>query len=151
MDTKRAGLLLSLFVLASSSALVSVAAAYGGWPTVSGKGSFTTTQGLCTFAFRIREFKGAPRGALTFSVANSEVMTLQSTSVDALHMDATIAVVTGTGLINDVFEVEYTAIIEDTSLDHSLTIRITPVGESLYTSFSMDGSHDFKGRITIRQ
>jgi hypothetical protein len=157
--TTRIALLVPLLLVAASGALVQVAAAYGGWPTVSGSGSYTAlvpdidaSPLHCAFTFKVREFKETLQGSLEVSLVNDAVtLTLQATTFTDLQLEATYARIVGTGdlwyngmPILVTFEVE----IEDTDVEEYVVLRFGPIGAD--PTIVPGDSPDYAGRITIK-
>jgi hypothetical protein len=162
MGIKRAGLLLSLLVLTSSSTLVSIAAAYGGWPTVSGRGSYTAdiidpdtylpVTYRCGFTFRVRAFKDTIRGSLEVLITNdAEVLTLHATTFTDLSITPMRATIAGIGVLSAngaSLPVVFTVEIGDNGLDEYFGVSFGPSGVR-QAVLNTDGS-DYAGRITIK-
>jgi hypothetical protein len=159
MRTTRAVLLVPLLLLASSGALIPIAAAYGGWPTASGRGSYTArvqlideSPLLCEFVFRVRAFKGAIRGSLEVSMTNDAVaLTLHATTFTDLQLDPTHATIVGTGdlIFNGAsMPITFAVEIEDNGVDEYFGLSFGP---SVASSIVVPGeSTDYDGRITIK-
>jgi hypothetical protein len=158
----RGALLVPLLLLAASGALVQVAAAYGGWPTVSGRGAYTAdvidpdtytpVTYHCTFTFRVRAFKDTIQGSLEVRMSNDAVaVTLQATTFTDLIIHPTHATIVGTGDLSTngmSMPVTFTVKIEDTGVDEYFGLSFGP---SLASAIVVAGeSQDYAGRITIK-
>lgn len=157
--TTRIALLVPLLLLASSGVLVQVAAAYGGWPTVSGRGAYTALVPAidasplhCAFAFRVRAFKDALQGSLEVRMVNDAVaVTLQATTFTDLTIHPTYAVIVGTGDLASSgmsMPVTFTVKLEDTGVDEYFGLSFGPSLASAIVVASE--SQDYAGRITIK-
>jgi hypothetical protein len=155
----RGALLVPLLLLAASGALVQGAVAYGGWPTVSGRGSYTAlvpdidaSPLRCTFTFRVRAFKDTIHGSLEVSMVNDAVaLTLHATTFTDLIIHPTHATIVGTGDLSTngmSMPVTFTVKIEDTGVDEYVGLSFGP---SLASAIVVAGeSQDYAGRITIK-
>jgi hypothetical protein len=154
----RGALLVPLLLVAASGTLVQVAAAYGGWPTVSGRGSYIAlvpdidaSPLHCAFTFRVRAFKDAIQGSLEVRMVNDAVaVTLQATTFTDLTIHPTYAIIVGTGDLSSKgmsMLVTFTVKIEDTGVDEYFGLRFGP---TIASAIVVPGESDYAGRITIK-
>jgi hypothetical protein len=159
MRKTRVALLVPLLLVAASGALVQVATAYGGWPTVSGRGSYTALVPdidaaplHCAFTFKVRAFKDTIQGSLEVRMENDAVaLTLQATTFTDLTIHPTYAIIVGTGDLASngmTMPVTFTVKIEDTGVDEYFGLSFGPNLASAIVVASE--SQDYAGRITIK-